>query len=135
MKQRVVLAAVVLALAAAPSSPAWAAGPPSRPSAITLAASGPAIGLTPGGGPVHVEADDQDGNRLAPGLFTWAVPAGANIGVQADATGWLLSAPQGAAPGQVAIPVLYNPNQALSPTATVVIGKTITQIRIVVSPP
>jgi hypothetical protein len=132
MKQLVVLAAVWLVLATVPSSHA---AQPSRPPAITLAAGGPAIGLTPGGGPVHVEADDQDGNRLAPALFTWAVPAGANIGVQEDATGWLLSAPQGAAAGNVAIPVLYNPNQAISPTATVAIGKTISAIRIVVSPP
>jgi hypothetical protein len=102
-----------------------------QPTKLTIA--GP-IPLIPGGGTVHVEADDQDGNRLTPGLFTWAVPAGASLGVQEDATGWLLSAPGSAAAGSFAVPVQYNPNPALSPTAAIVIGKPITAIRIVITP-
>jgi hypothetical protein len=102
-----------------------------QPTKLTIAAP---IALVPGGGTLHVEADDQDGNRLAPGLFTWAVPAGASLGVQEDATGWLLSAPGSAASGSYSIPVQYNPNPALTPTAVIVIGKPITAIRIVISP-
>jgi hypothetical protein len=102
-----------------------------QPTRLTIAAP---IALVPGGGTLHVEADDQDGNRLAPGLFTWAVPAGATLGVQEDATGWLLSAPASAASGSYSIPVQYNPNPALTPTAMIVIGKPITAIRILISP-
>jgi hypothetical protein len=101
------------------------------PTRLTIASP---IPLVPGGGTVHVEADDQDGNRLAPGLFTWAVPAGASLGVQEDPTGWLLSAPGSAASGNFSILVQYNPNPALSPTAAITIGKPITAIRIVISP-
>lgn len=129
-----ILHALILLLASAAIA---VAGSPAKPPAITLAATpaAPAIALVPGGGAVHVEADDQDGNRLMPGLFTWAVPAGAMIGVQEDQTGWLVTTPQGAAPGNYAIPVQYNPNPALSPTAAIAVAKAITAIRIVVSPP
>jgi hypothetical protein len=112
---------------------AYAGAPPKPPAAITMANGAP-LQVVPGGGPLHVEADDQDGKRLAPGAFTWALPAGADIGVQEDATGWLLSAPLSAASGTWAILVQFAPNPSLSPTATVTIGKAITAIKIVVTP-
>jgi len=119
---------LLVSIGAADAAP----GKPPAPSTPVMPAA--AIALLPGGGPVHVEADDQDGGRVSPALFTWAVPAGAAIGVQEDATGWLLSAPLGAAPGNFSIPVQYNPNPALSPTASLAVGKPITAIHIVVSP-
>jgi hypothetical protein len=127
--------ALLLALAAVLAPLAAESGPAKGPAAPAVASLPGAIALVPGGGPVHLEADDQDGDRLLPSLFTWAVPAGAMIGVQQDATGWLVSAPQGAAPGNYAIPVQYNPNPALSPVAAIAIGKPISRITIVVSPP
>lgn len=135
------LAAVIAARAGIGAATAQLArqAPPQHTPAITAAPAPPAgpalIQLVPGGGPVHAEADDQDGNRLAPGLFSWAVPAGAQIGVQPDATGWWLTTPLGAAPGNYAIAVQYDPNPALSPVASVVVAAPITRIRVVVSPP
>ena len=124
--------ATVLVLGAAAFF-AHAAGPPKPTAAITMA-SGAALQLVPGGGTLPVEADDQDGNRLAPGLFTWAIPPGANFGVQETAAGWLLSAPTGAVPGTWQVLVQYKPDPTLSPTATVAIGKSITSIKIIVTP-
>jgi hypothetical protein len=101
--------------------------------AINMATGAP-LNVIPGGGTVAVEADDQDNNRLSPGLFTWAVPAGANFGVQETANGWLLSAPVGAVPGTWQVLVQYKPDPTLSPTASVTIGKPITAIKIVTTP-
>lgn len=132
-------AALLAALAAAAAPYGWAgsAKPPAitvAAPAITVGATPAMIGLVPGGGPVHVEADDQGGRRLEPRLFSWLVPAGAMIGVQEDGAGWLLSAPQGAAAGNYSIPVEFAPNPALSPTVLVAIGTPISKITIVVSP-
>jgi hypothetical protein len=122
---------LLLGLALASSS---FAGPPPKPAAAITMASGAPLQVVPGGGALPVEADDQDANRLTPGLFTWAIPAGANFGVQETAAGWLLSAPVGAVPGTWQVLVQYKPDPTLSPTATVTIGKSITAIKIVVAP-
>jgi hypothetical protein len=102
------------------------------PQAVALAE--PAIAVTAGGAAAHVEAQDQSSNRLAPDLFTWAVPAGVALGIQQDSTGWIVSAAAGAAPGSYSLLVQYNPNPALSPTVVVVIGRPpVTAIKIVPS--
>jgi hypothetical protein len=123
------LALLICAIAQAGQPPGQARGP----QAVTLAE--PVIALTAGGGPLHVEAQDQDGNRLAPDPFTWAVPAGLTLAIQQDPAGWQVAAPAGAAPGSYAVLVQYNPNPALSPTVAVVIGQPpITAIKILPSP-
>ena len=120
-----------LALALASSS---YAGPAKSPTVAITMATGAALQLAPGGGTLAVEADDQDGNRLSPAQFTWAIPAGADFGVQETASGWLLSAPRSAASGSWQVLVQYKPDPTLSPTATVTIGKSVTGIKIVVAP-
>ena len=124
---------VALALPLLAAGLAGEAGQQAPASRISVAAAA-ALTLVPGAGPVHVEADDQDGNRIGPGLFSWVIPAGAAIGVQEDATGWQLTAPVGAPPGNFSILVQYNPNPSLSPTVSLAVGNPITGIRIVVSP-
>jgi hypothetical protein len=122
------LAFAVLGLTCGPAQAA-AKGP----QAVALAE--PAIALVAGQSAVHTEAQDQDGNRLDPGLFTWAVPAGVHLGIQQDALGWFLSAPAGAAAGAYQVLVQFNPNPALSPTVAIVIGRPpITGIKILPSP-
>jgi hypothetical protein len=121
------LAAALLICANAQPAPA------KGPQAVALAE--PAIALTAGGSAVHVEAQDQDGNRLSPDPFTWAVPAGATLAIQQDPLGWFLSAPAGAAPGVYQVLVQFNPNPALSPTVTITIGRApVSAIKIIPSP-
>jgi len=126
---RSLVAFAILVLACGPARTAAAKGP----QAVALAE--PALALTAGGQALHVEAQDQDGNRLSPDPFTWAVPAGITLAIQQDATGWLVAAPAGAAPGSYAVLVQYNPSPALSPTVAIVIGRPpITAIKILPSP-